>query len=237
MGPWVKLSLHVLRSEYPSFELVQSFRIFGLGGKKTKAESFSDDVCKLARLVGVDAVETELQLDSVRQVALQMFSSSCKGDVVGAWVEAVKRYEAAFTTHLTSLRQILYRFAAYRACTSAVESNFSQLERYFHKRRESLHDANLNTQAKLILDTHPESYGTICKDAQDVWIEHFGKPRKQSGDRIDKGQACSPARLYLLCINMFIISSLSSSSIIISSSSISIRISNSISISISVSIV
>ena len=125
MGPWVKLSLHVLRSEYPSFELVQSFKIFGLGGKKTKAESFSDDVCKLARLVGVDAVETELQLDSVRQVALQMFSSSCKGDVVGAWVEAVKRYEAAFTTHLTSLRQILYRFVAYRACTSAVESNFT----------------------------------------------------------------------------------------------------------------
>ena len=85
MGPWVKLSLHVLRSEYPSFELLQSFKIFGLGGKtRLRPGSFSDDVRKLARLVGVDAVETESQLGSVRHLALQMFSSSCKGDVVGA---------------------------------------------------------------------------------------------------------------------------------------------------------
>ena len=193
MGPWVKLSLHVLRSEYPSFELVQSFKIFGLSVNARAVEtksSIRDDVCKLATLVGVDAVETESQLDSVRHVALQMFFSRCKGDVVGAWVEAVKRHEAGFKTRLTSLRKILYRFMVYRACTSAVESNFSQLERYFHKRRDHLQEPALNTQAKLILDAHSESHGTICKDAQNVWIENYGKPRKQCGDRIDKGQAC-----------------------------------------------
>ena len=194
MGPWVKLSIHVLRSEYPSFELVQSFKIFSLGGKTTGAvgtEAIRNEVEKLAALVGVDATEAESQLDCVRQIALQSFSSAdYKGDAVRAWVEAVKRYEAAYTTSLTSLRPILYRFMVYRACTSAVEQNFSLMERYFHKRRDALQDAALNVQAKLILDAHDQCRNIICKDAQNIWIEHYGKPRTHCRDRIDKGQAC-----------------------------------------------
>ena len=191
MKPWVKLCLNVLRAEYPSFELVQSFKVFSLSGSVPESLDACPDVEKLAKLVGVDKVELASQLQSVQQVARVLYKGDKRDDVVGAWTEAARRWEAAYKTNLDILRPVLYRFITFRACTSTVEQNFSMLERYFHKRKENMSEAMENILAKLILDVKEDASESakvaLCEAAQQVWFGNYGRPRTTHTSRVDKG--------------------------------------------------
>ena len=78
---------------------------------------------------------------------------------------------------LHALRQVVYRLLTFRACTSAVEQNFSVLQKAFDRRAESLSEASENNLAKVILELPDDELPKIAQEAQRVWIHALGRAR------------------------------------------------------------
>ena len=183
-GCWVKRSINVVRTEYLAFEILQSYKVFTIPGKHKEAEMRKDveKLCKSVRPQPLPVEDTYTEIDSIRHIA----EHDVSGDSIIAWPSAIIKWERAYKGFLAHARALAYRLNICRACTSKIEQTFSQLDRYFHKRRESLDEETLNTLAKLFLDTDPAGDHDLALAAQHVWIQHYGRPRQRSSCRIDK---------------------------------------------------
>jgi hypothetical protein len=148
--------------------------------KDVAARDFSVSVGKLASAFKVDEVRLMSQInDHVTMARLHFEKTKCSQ--LEAWLHVVAVSTKKSRPNV-DLKEVLYRYATFRACTSRIEQDFSLVENLMgNKRLHQLEEREADV-IKVLVDRPKDSAGRleILKHAQKVWIRHFGVPRASS---------------------------------------------------------
>jgi hypothetical protein len=95
MSAWAKLAIEVVQTEFPHWEIFQSFSILSLstfGSKKARENEDQYKTCvkRLAQKFHLDAAALEVEIDDYRHLALHIHTTQ-KLSAGNAWMEALKR--------------------------------------------------------------------------------------------------------------------------------------------------
>ena len=101
MQVWLAVAIQVLESEFPSWEIVQAFRILHLneGGRARAAVTRDDDAARLASICGVDAAELKAEIMDVTHHAAQVYRTSSGLTTFESWRQAVRRIQTSRLRH------------------------------------------------------------------------------------------------------------------------------------------
>ncbi|CAK0864004.1 unnamed protein product, partial [Prorocentrum cordatum] len=201
LSRWVKLCVHVMRAEFPDFELIQRFSVFNLdadaasrrGGREHEAAR-RRDIAVLANAMGVGEADLRNELDALAPVARQRRTQT-GANTLDSWIAAIRRAESrksmssAHPAH--TIREGIYRLAMFRACTSKVEQDFSKIDEVLGSKRLNGVGSTEDDVIKVVLDTpeDPEELSDVIVRARVIWRECLGvsRPGDGRGRRFDFG--------------------------------------------------
>ncbi len=195
MSAWVKLCIHVIRAEYPAVELLHSFSVFQLDDTKAKRQRDMDrerNVRKLAQAFHLDPVKLMCQMNDFFHVAWTHARSSGCSSVEG-WIFALRKVGLKRRGHtdVHELKECLYRYVTWKACTSRLEQDFSKMKIVMGVNRLHGRECCEGDVAKVVLDcpTDEPTQQRIIETAQSLWSEHYGVSRQgcATSTRIDTG--------------------------------------------------
>lgn len=196
MAGWLRLAACEIRCEFPSFEVIQSTRIFDVS-KERVAPHNKDDFLRLGKLAGVDGSAFQREFERIEPLVREEVNGRKCSNLDG-WVNTLRRLmdsrlhvRASFPIDLTL--QVAIRWLGIKTSTAGLEQGFSQVDDKVSNKQLG---ASLNYEeilATLVQNGGRDPPEEIAKAAQVSWFKYgFGKPR-QSGEkrrcRIDKGVA------------------------------------------------
>ena len=179
MSAWAKLAIEVVQTEFPHWEIFQSFSILSLsslGGKKARENEEEYTLCvkRLAQKFNLDAPALAAEIDDYRSLALHIYTTQ-KLTAGSAWVEALKRRadrNSILKTHPQSnLRKVVIRLPVYAPSTSGVEQSFTRIKWDMgESRRGAMSEESEVVAAKLLLDRRQEEEHTVLEV---IWCGSF----------------------------------------------------------------
>ena len=184
MDHWCRLCLATIQSEFPGFEILQTFSLFCL----TTAEPphlEANELKRFTKVMGIEHTEFYREFLAVRPVAFRMFKAAVP-EFMGAWRTALERMKQPFPL----LRQALVRFGAWHESTGGVERLFAAGKALLGINRTNLEDGLIEDE--LFITCH-ETPGDIGHEnwftyAQDLWTKIYkGHRGPNTVTRIDKG--------------------------------------------------
>jgi hypothetical protein len=186
MQNWWKLARAVLKTEFPSYDVLLCFQSFELakhncGGKAPTTSATS--VAELAHIFELDPVQLAAEMSELRPWAQRVFLSQST-TVLGAWATAVKESQSSSSRRsiytVGCLLPALQRYSTYVGATSGVEQNFSVAKRLLGEHRNF---SALGELRILVLGTLPagaDADDELVSRARLIWMQCFGKPRERS---------------------------------------------------------
>ena len=186
MAGWVALAAKVISTEFPSFELLQSFAVFNLGdGADDPAALVAarPHLLRMAAAFGVDGTELFTQWEDHRALARRHFLlEGCT--FLESWRRAMERTQLRWNKDrhpATALLPVLQRYAAYRGSTSGVEQNFAVALRCCNAQRQGAlsGQSDLDSLTLAVDASTPERAETLDM-ARRVWCRFYGAPRRRS---------------------------------------------------------
>ena len=153
-------------------------------------------IAVLAKSFQADGARLRTQLEDLQPLARRRYDES-RNPFLQCWVDTIRRVESRSSTSMMhptdAIRQIVYRYAVFKPCTSRLEQDFSVLKEAFGERRLNALDHTEDDCAKVILDYSEvrAEHDAIVEGARAVWAEHYGQCRKSDSahDKLDKGRA------------------------------------------------
>ncbi len=198
MTCWLRLAISVVKTEWPSWELLAAFSCLNLAMKTSRSlppphdgdEEPSRDVQKLAMAFKVDAQQLDAQLRDLRPLALKAFASR-QCTTAEAWAEALRQTQGRSDKRRShpadAATPVLARFAAFGGSTSGIEQNFAvRLRLLVH--REQMTAAADSCVLKVALERHPADEARVIGMAREIWVDSFGGcSASPSEKRVHKG--------------------------------------------------
>ena len=186
MRVWVHLAKQVLAAEFPEFDLINSFSVFGL--REDAPPSYVDvRLRRLAKTFRVPGFPTEFRTHwhDARRAHQQ---AGLRKPCAQPWFAALAANPAQLPAD--ALRTILLRYACFAASTSKVEQSFSKIA-------NALGAVRLNAEAEseersialLLFDAAALGCGEedLFEKAAAVWAVAFPGARQHSAPRADIG--------------------------------------------------
>ena len=207
MQAWHRVAVEILKTEFPDFELVGSFQVFGFhgasggmtpyyGGGLTSQVSDPEELhANTKQALQKLAQAFHFDYDALlRQFwRLQPVASHCKcahhvsdGD---AWKLAVQRSQKAWLKHDIRIIEACVRyFLAFAVGTTHLERKFAKQKRANHHSADGqLMDFDI-VKAKLLTDYQECEEAKVISYAKKVWLSSFGPTRSSpSQTRVHKG--------------------------------------------------
>ena len=184
MAAWTALAAKVIATEFPSFDLMLSFRCFALSGMDgdaprrhlcmERAEQHSQDLERLCKAMQVESGLCRQEFALLVGVAEgQKSSHRCSN--LEAWQRAVAvtaRSRARYTIDAL----VLEAFACWVCSTSGVEQNFAVRDWLSPKRRSTCEQTEVDElQIRVADDVSDEN--ELFQQASAIWARLYGKPR------------------------------------------------------------
>ena len=180
MKNWVHLAKSVIRAEFPSFEILQSFSVLHMKSSKLHGAADDADASKhianslgrFAKLLGLSRDHLIAEYADHKPIAQRIFAQGGM-DTFGAWKKALlqtsktKRCREAHPS--ASLRAVLIRFAVYGGSTSGVERLFASSHQSAGMSRADLSESMIDDELHLLCDVDESENPSLCKDAQRIW--------------------------------------------------------------------
>lgn len=185
MAAWVRLLMSSLQAEFPSWHVIQSFRLFDL----SNAWDVGSEVClgsldRLATFFKVDKLELKSQLIDLRSFALRVHKQQQGVSNLEAWRQALARAEATPMRQLhrvNALKPVLLRYATFTgATTSGVERAFSVQKSLLCLAGRGGHSLSLgleNNELKVVTGIQKNTLAETIATAMKIYEETFGRPR------------------------------------------------------------
>ena len=194
MVNWVHLATAVVRSEFPNFELLQSFEVFSLQSKndsRTASTAVRSHLCRLAEAFQLCPDALSVQFEDIMPIARRRFQQR-ECSAYEAWKLAIHETQsdakkrARHPAH--ELTQVLCRYGAWGGSTSGVERLFATSSKAVGLFRSALSDGLLNDEAILLCDAREPKLDKLCQRARIIWSGIYGEARTADrGERLDAG--------------------------------------------------
>ena len=210
MAGWLATAEAVVQTEFPSFDVLQSFQIFSLleqGRRPGRDDHHGHDgraglepdaihFARLGQAFRVDPHRLAAQHRCFRPLAAQRLSSGCPSSGV-AWQSAVmqsqRRAEQRARYPCDALLPVLIAQRTFTASTSGVEQGFAQALHAVGPRQLHASAAFERDLVKVVVDRVPTDEDAVLKNARLVWARVYGAPRLgRSAPRCDKGAQRAP---------------------------------------------
>lgn len=193
MIAWVTLATTVLRAEFPSFEILQAFGCLSLGGSRRgrddSPEWRREGLERLSKFCGVKFDDVIGEWEDHWPIADKYYKDGSL-TTIEAWakaLDATQKDKRRREIHPAgSLREILYRFAAYGGSTSGVERLFATSCRAAGVFRADLSIELVNDELQLLADADPKLDEALAQGAREVWAQACGKPRDTGPTRMER---------------------------------------------------
>lgn len=184
MCNWLQIARHTIKAEFPEFAMVRAFEVFNL--ESTMGPTVrADHVVKLASIFNVDRFELESQLLDMWQLAHTHRERGVSNHE--AWRLAIASTRSSLKSRSLHPHDVLVKVLAnhlsWAVGTSAVERNFSLVERFMSDRSmsESLVDDEIQLLTLKGFNTGDRE--KLCAAARSVWTSTFPKPRDRGPTR------------------------------------------------------
>ena len=183
MSVWTDLALKTLETEFPAFELCQSFAALRLGSqqKHVAPQRYTEHLARLANYVDVKPETLRWELEAFKPAALTLFDAAGISSLQ-AWRESILRTKPG-GHHVNkvppALWSVLVKFATCTVSTHTLDSSFSVVQRRTSAQSMCQHEQSERDTVQLILDFNE---GSIAKDkavalARELWVSWYGIAR------------------------------------------------------------
>eukprot|EP00959_Pyramimonas_sp_CCMP1952_P408506 8561648-Pyramimonas_sp.AAC.1 len=178
---WVALSLEVVRSEIPDFDVLHLFRIFDLSDA-SGGQAGDDAMVRLAKAFRVSCSDLRHQFEDVYPIALSLYQASGKKlDPKVCWRDAFARLSDRRIREnhpVDVLRVVLQRYFLFCGCTSSgVEQSFAKVERLLDGRRGCCDGATEDDELRICLEPKSNITEQLLKGAVRIYKIHYKPPR------------------------------------------------------------
>ena len=183
--------MQILRTEFPSYDLLASFAVLSIGGKRNvDSERDDEHFEKLAKFCHVDPSVLKAEFSQIYLIASRIANDE-KCTVKEAWRKTVQQIKArkSMEGSLSALLPVLIKHATYGASTSGVEQTFSRFKRTFGEHRLGGNELTELDVMKLVFDRNPAEEQDVIRLAREHWVQEFGMARRTPAEeRIDAGR-------------------------------------------------
>jgi hypothetical protein len=170
MACWVKMAAEVLESEFPKFRVLTALSVFSLPDfdaleSSAAPELKTTSIQRLAQFFNLDGTKLELQLDDMYLLArsVKLANPKLKLSNQDAWRMAMTKVRGVETTELS---KPLQAWMAWSPSTSGIEQSFSQVQRVFGDRLQSMTDMGLLDLVNCVVERkYIEANGTVFESA------------------------------------------------------------------------
>lgn len=184
MANFVSLVIASLQAEFPSYEVIQSFSLFGLDGECVPGQAAlaqKEATQRLSMVFNVDAARLGQQIIDAKPHAKYLVKQrGCSA--MEAWGEVLRKLSdrRLRKTHPSSeLVVVAHRYLAFSGCsTSGVEQNFSILRRIFPPQRGGLVPRLEAGELSLHIGIEENDFPIIIAAARKIWGEVYGEARR-----------------------------------------------------------
>jgi hypothetical protein len=200
---WASLAVAVVRSEFPSLEILQTFSIFDLSGDRDGGVSDQrvreENATRLSKVCEVDGQAFLTQFDDVRPMAMQAYKSGNTSNVE-AWRTELRRLKTGHTyvrrNHpIDALLAVFVRYAAWSGCsTSGQERVHSKQDWLFTARRRCMSADLERDEIRIVAHCTPEEQDDVLMRAQQHWTSTYGFIRKRTRRKINCGKPLAKVR-------------------------------------------
>jgi hypothetical protein len=199
MMAYVKLSIHVIRAEWPHFELMNSFSALNLendfyGGNKAVDAAEMTKFERLAKVVGSTADDVLADIQEVGRFAQAEYKRQPNAHFLDCWVQGTQKYlhgkpRGERDALVQPLRRILSKIRSFeRGITCNLERGYASMNRLFGGREHTNEDVQ-TTILKLVKTRPAEEEVAIMNEARELYVERYGSCREAYKERVDKGVA------------------------------------------------
>jgi hypothetical protein len=199
---WVSLAIHVIDTEFPDAEVIQSFAVFKLrpnsnsidsdGHGSVDEDSRQRHMQRLAQVCEVMIEDFHAQFWDVQPLAQHTFANTPGISTLAAWKEAlaikVRNGYSAGVHRLGSLLECLMLFAAFHSCTTSNTERAvgcSNQLRWPQRNNQTLAVENDEMAITCLSGEYDDD--AIIKNAQLLYPIKFGMRRAGCMDRADRG--------------------------------------------------
>lgn len=184
---WTKLSRATLQAEFPSWELLQSFRVY------STFSDLGDDgrlcIKRIATAFGVDERDLECQLADYKPMVKfevdQGHSPKVAYRIVLQRVMETKRIQDRHPYH--ALKPGYVAWATWLPSTALVEQHFGHMFDKIKTQQMHWEHAAHNAQRKIILDRRKDEENLVVQNARECWARYYGMHREHVRRRLDTG--------------------------------------------------
>ncbi len=187
MHCWVRLAAEVLRTDFPSYELMQAYSVFNVGLRspgRQSADVVATEEENLERIASSLALDKEVLVAQFRHnlpIADRLKKSEqCSNGEAWRLALATTQYRKSVAERFPvgELLPALRRYRASGISTSGIEQNFSKAVRSINEQQLSgMGESSEAVMVKIILDFQEEERDTVIELARRTWAGVYGKPR------------------------------------------------------------
>ena len=193
MANWVHLTTCVIAAEFPTWDLLASFKVFALDGKKkveaaaVLSDQSKDLLCRLAQVIGLRSTDLISEFANFEPMATKLKATNFDTNL-DAWAAAIARTSSRSKDSAEALIQCLARYGAWTSSESNVERGFARSlavkqchsEDTFTSREEDI----------VILQCDPlttKEEEELIVQASRLWMMNYGRTRNFKQERGDAG--------------------------------------------------
>ena len=192
MACFVKLAVSVLQSEFPSWEILQSFSIFKLdGGKGRLTNVFKKKMRRLAHFVECDEGDLMEEFTKLRPIAANIKKQKPEMTSLRAWQSTLQKVSLGQRRKnypCANVRKVLIRYCAYSGCTTQKQEGTHSIQSHLlNPRRSHMLPVNEKSEIKIVIDIADDNKLLVIAGAKKVWSVLYGAPRRSQLNRIDTG--------------------------------------------------
>ena len=194
MRVWQTLALATTSTEFPSYELCQSFSVLALGPQRKDLDHtlVKNHLRRLSLLTGESAAELQEQ-HKIFFPAASMYYNVAGLTTMEAWRRSLLREHgtrwASRAVANKALLNTVVKCGAAGVSTHSLDSLFSVIKLRKKSRAAGQSEISELDTVQLLVGAPEAERDAIIKDARALWCKwKSGVARKMSGPRIDKGQ-------------------------------------------------
>ena len=193
MRVWQTLALATTSTEFPSYELCQSFSVLALGPQRKDLDHtlVNNHLRRLCLLTGESAAELQEQHKTFFPAA-SMYYNAAGLTPLEAWKRSLIREHGTRGSRAVANKALLttvVKFGATGVSTHSLDSLFSVIKLRQKSRAAGQSEISELDTVQLLVGAPEAERDAIIKDARALWCKwKSGVARKTSGPRIDKGQ-------------------------------------------------
>jgi len=184
MATWVRLAAKSIAAEFPSWELLQAFGVFGLNPAPS-ASFVEESLARLAQTFGVNGVSLASEFADFQRTAKSAYDQSATGALAvhRAWLDSLRRVmqnTGQRKAHpFDTLAKVVARYGAFcGASTTSVERTFAVSNHQIGPHRKSMNLTLQVYELKLRMELVESTGDKLINAAQAIWAECFGVARR-----------------------------------------------------------